>query len=321
MIKRDLRTSVLFALRSETRNLRVFRKRSRPGFPDCVVASAVLGTQTLSGFGQSFDPEEAAFIAIMELAERYIFLKADAGLLFQDTFLGRRKWSIKEIQKKHPMSINWLGNTTSGFAVHTKRSLAKENAISELVERHVVLKAQATKIKPTRMTQTNNTPASIDYYVWRGPLERFVVVARYRVQVGNCFGFGCSRDLEVARKKAFFEISPRILSLQILDFTELDTISPSKVFSFHLKESSVEEFFSSKDSKIPDVDVKLNLKNIWFREFSMPLSLRRCGIVGIQAVSPMMQPLFSGEWSQVVINPMAIPTIPPAIEKQFPMIG
>ncbi len=99
-----------------------------------------IGNKKYVGFGQSNNKDEAIYIAIMELVERYVL----------DTYENTKFFKLKrtgllsnyKVFRNYTVSDDRLHlSNSNGLAVHTSSRKAIENSLNEIVERHVVIKA------------------------------------------------------------------------------------------------------------------------------------------------------------------------------------
>ena len=275
--------------------------------------------QIFTAHGQEKNRDEAAFKCVMEAVERFV---VNAGLINKYSKYGAllgNSVSLQELESLFPYSKNWIGSSTNGVAAHTSHSQAKEAAINELIERHVVLKSLSQRIYPLEL---ESSEASLKFYGWKGPLGRFVVVAR-GILKGRCvYGLGCHKKLEEAKTKALAEVSPRLSLLQKSKSADLKVMSMSKNFLFHWYDDSTEtdNFFNDSAINMPNVDTHIKRSDIWTGNYTLNKELSGLGLSVVKAVSPRMQNLFFGEWSPDKLNPVAIP-LSTKLPQELHMIG
>ena len=292
--------------------------------PSMVSVSINYRGNYISGSGQAEHRDKATFIAFMEVLERMTLLGLREDLIYsKKLFLRRIKKTEAELIKKFPLSKNWIGTSSNGWAIHSNRQCAKENAIKELIERHVILKSLLSEIPPAKVKPpeilskyTIPLPMTYDFYAWSGPLGRYVVLMKCQLHDRSIYGIGCGKTLERAKKAAFFEASPRIAILHRSSFENLFVVTPSQNFLYHWYEDThwTEEFFNKTASTIPTVDSHILYKDFWLAEPTQNKFLKSLNLHIIKAVCPKVQTLFSGHWDSKYMNPKAV-----EIDAPFPL--
>lgn len=290
--------------------------------PKSVSIAAIIGGHELAGFGVAESKDKAAFCASMEVIERFIFHKSDFNEPFRQ--LGKyfsRNISFDQIADKFELDKNVFltTKTTNGLAIHTNRKEATESAIDELIERHVILKAMASRTSPHRESLEGGKcfefalPDGIeaDFFIWQGPIDRFVVILRLESNGRTCYGFGASRSLIAAKRKAFFEASPRIGILLTENESSIQKLLLGENFKEHFSKLcpwTKSWLENSSETEIPGIDTHLNIDSVFVQKINLPTELQelKSKIFAVRAVSPYMQPLFAGNWDHGKINKLAV---------------
>jgi hypothetical protein len=288
--------------------------------PYCCKLKINLRRQVLEAWGSGISKDEAAFKCTSELIERIIY-RFSSPKKFRSYMGAFSKYKdLSSIEKQYPYAKNWIGTTSSGIAVYSTLRGAKENALDELVERHVVLKALAKRISPLKtnppkIAENYELPKNInqDFYYWEGPLKRNVVITKVTID-GNKFmyAFGANKSLEVALKKAFLESSGMMIyAVNGLDENppETSNINPDAIRNYHLysKDKSVSDLLEGKKNQHCKIDENIKYRDIYFTKLDFPDFLGEIPpLVAVKIVSPYMQPLFFDKWKLNVINPLAI---------------
>ena len=284
---------------------------------------------SICGYGQAENKDRAIFIALMEVAERILLIDHSKIVYSKRKFLHTIKKNHLELIKTFPQSKNWIGNSSNGLAIHSNRNMAQQNALDELIERHVVLKSLISHIPPAKVTAPDvldkyviPSPIVYNFYAWAGPIGRYVVLLKCQQEGRSIYGLGCGTTLEIAKEKAFFEASPRISILHRSLDPSLVVMIPNKNFLYHWYEKAgqIEAFFKRTTDKIPHIDQSLSYNDFWFGEFTESKLLKHLNLYAIKSVCPKVQTLFSGHWNPKHINPEAV-----GVNHQFPkdmhMIG
>lgn len=282
----------------------------------------------ISSFGQGISKGEAVFKALMEATERYVLMTSSVPEFSNFGSILSRKRTHDDLTNLFPLAKNWIGNSSNGVSAHTSLREAKMSAIDELIERHVVLKAHFLNISPgvvesSLIAKEFSLPSiSLRFYAWRGPLNRFVVLASGTQGSRRVFGIGCHSSLEKAKSKAFLEISPRLALLEKDLEADLKVMALNKNFLFHWYEKSEEitTLLDSANSFVPVIDGELRKSDFWTGDFDLPPELRKIGISVVKAVSPKIQQLFTGLWEKEKINPEAL-QVEGSLPNEYHLIG
>lgn len=266
----------------------------------------------VSGYGQARERDKAIFIAFMEVLERILLSHSPELVYSKRKGFYKIKKEVSELLKSFSHSLNWIGKSSNGFAIHVNKHSARQNALNELIERHVILKALAShiapgKVDPPHMETPYQTSMTHNFYAWRGPLGRYVALMRCERGTQRLYGFGCGSTLEEAKQKAFLEASPRIVSL----YESLPSlvIIPNKnsFHHWHKETPWTEDFFKKATNQIPSVDSEISYRDFWFGEPKVKNEvLTKLNLYVVKAVCPKIQILFSGHWDLKYINPEAI---------------
>ncbi|MDH5580917.1 MAG: YcaO-like family protein [Bdellovibrionales bacterium] len=288
--------------------------------------------RVVDSWGSGLNRDEAAFKAFTELLERIYFYWGTEGL-YKSQGLFSKEYSLTELTEKYEGAKNFISPSTSGMAIHTNKSKAKENALTELIERHTVLKALVKKVNPQKLEQPNflseyklPTGLNISLYRWLGPFNTSVVLCE--VQKGNhrVYGLGSSPNLEEATKKAFLEVTGNIIYL--IHFKEIkEELTPKdKKYNFKYHLLGIGQEFSrllgASTSSTNPIDPQINKKDIYYTQITPPEFLQsKADLYCFRAICPLMQGLFTGDWQMDKLNPLAI-HISPSELPHFPhMIG
>ncbi len=97
---------------------------------------------------------------------------------------------------------------TNGVALHTKLESAKKNASAELIERHTLLHAQDTSMRPYYLFSSKG----ISFYAWKSVNNHWVVFCHFKTVNGFIFSHAASTDLLLAIIRSKHEISGKIVA-------------------------------------------------------------------------------------------------------------
>lgn len=262
-------------------------------------------------YGQGLQRDEAAFKAVMELVERYI---VDNGVKSDFVRLSNRKdrISFDQLKIKYPQVGKLLNHSSNGVSVHLDSESCIWSSTNELIERHTLLKAQACGITPFKLNgnhfaQKWNLPSRFEYscFLLKGGVGRFVCIAEAKSITKSCYGFGCAESIEKAIEKASMEMSSRLSLLCIGDFLEDELTILHPNFNQAYKRQTTAWLEQNEVSFVPSIDPHITAEDIWICELRHEF-FNKIGICAVQAVSPIMQPLFVGDWNFSVINKLAI---------------
>ena len=273
--------------------------------------------EQINGYGQAECKDKAIFIAFMEALER-IFIPQPKNLTYSKrSVLSFAQKSYGDLLQSFPQAKNWVEGSSNGFAIHSSRKMARKSALDELIERHVALKALVSQLSPAKVSPPKILthggyviPSHMTYelYAWSGPLGRHVVLFKCQMNSKVVYGLGCEKNLERAKEKAFFEASPRIIALHRSQNPSFVVFNTSKNFLYHWYENTgwTEEFLKKASHDIPSIDCHLSYSDFWFGEPPQNELLHQLGLHVVKAVSPKLQPLFSGHWKAQYMNPEAL---------------
>jgi len=278
--------------------------------------SATIDNVNYTGYGQEKNKDQASFIALMELVERFIVDKYEVGRYFQKRIFSRKYYKIQKDNSVVQKIFSRKPLSTNGVAVHTIKSKAIDGAINELIERHTILKSLCYGIVPSKIDASELTSElpkniAIDIYGWIGPMERKVIAIRCKKNGKKVYGFGCNKKLNTAISKACLEIFPRACLLSKYSKKTDPLLVLNKNFLFHWYENTewTDKYFNSAvlGKELPRVDQGITAKDIWVSEYIINNEeLRKTGIKAFVAVSDKMQALFTGEWCEEKLNNQAI---------------
>ena len=303
--------------------------------PYCYYVKTQLHGRIIEAWGTDLKKDLAVTKAVMELLERIFFSLAAPLSYKQLSIFGiKKEVSYRTLipNFQHPTSI--LGNTSSGIAIHQSNKKATINALNELIERHVILKAFNSHIIP-RKTQKFYLPQSeqlrvhhkinISFFFWRGPLRRYISVLRigHGEFPGHFYAFGCGEKLQIACQKAYFEGTGMILSLLGKKQYRLSVSNPlHKIQNTNLVNQSyyLDNFFSDDETTYTNnVDIHLKYSDFYTASITNILGISskfHC----MKVISPQMQPLFIDKWKDAHINYHAMTAINPEIKNEYSII-
>ncbi len=272
----------------------------------------ILG-ENLKCWGSGDTQDEASFKAIMELLERICFLNYWPLNFKESRLLFTKEKSVAQISKEYPRAQNWIGKTTSGWSIHSSPKKALQSSISELIERHTLLSAMTKEISSHRLSldevkekywsdfkyQTYKE-SSVDFFVIKGALNHYVTTCRLSTPQGPYFGFGSSPNLSLSIKKSFYEIAPKIP----YTYKQKDQRSIHEHSEFYFLENS-----DCKLQELAPIGETIK-KEHFFTSVTELTDLGHLfnGLKGIyiaQVISPVLQPMFKGNWSEGLVNPLA----------------
>lgn len=286
--------------------------------PHCFRLDASIDGHKFSAWGTARERDEAAAKCIAELLERICLRHSYPIIYRRAASLIPRAYTLADLQRRYPASRNWLGSTSSGVALHSKRSAAVMAGAAELVERHTVLKALAFKIPPLEQDAPSVVrefaiPAEIGlrFLLWRGALGLFVCVLQIRVRDGAYYSFGTGASPELAAEKAFFEGAGMIGFVPDEPVTADAVIRAGDLDSFqryhrYSNDRSTLEFLGQTTKVLREVDAENSWKDFYYSECAVPKFLEDIRpLVCVRVVSPLLQPLFFDLWKSEYLNPAA----------------
>lgn len=280
--------------------------------------------QVCVGMGCSTNPDEASFVSVMELVERLTFVShlKDKTEDWKFESAGNPSTvSSNELAQLYPSAHHWLGGSSNGLAIYTNASEATERAQSELIERHVILKALALNVSPRVVnmpTAKRNADEILDVtpYTWRGPNDHYVAILRGIKGQHRFYSYGAGKSEKLALEKAAREMDLK-LSIVRADFPDhLKFIFGSAHSQFHWSGSTPETdhfFEKAQSTSTPGIDTALGVNDLWVTRLALPdWFSTKLPLYAAKAVSPNMQQLFWGPWTDEIINPLALgkPTLP-----------
>ena len=113
--------------------------------------------RVIHGFGRGHSKDEAIFIGFMEVIERIILETSQGWTYSKKSLLSHPTKDKTELLSMFPESKSWIGNSSNGVAIHSNKEAARENALNELIERHVVLKSLLLRIHPIKLKDPRYT--------------------------------------------------------------------------------------------------------------------------------------------------------------------
>lgn len=305
----QLQNSILETLKKASLNNALFFKSSFDtefGYHKVSLATRINGYDYV-GFGAAKTKDQAALCATMELCERLVFNLADfeTGSLKQQKLFLKKSLSRTDFENLNSC-FNLYYKTTSGLAIHTDRTAAIENAADELIERHVILKSMALQIPPLK----DQSSEYCELYFWQGPIDRYIYLARKKVESKVIFGFGSSTDQNLAKEKSIREISQKLDVLNSHTLDSVKELSLPENAIFHFTKKSWTESWLNRESSVAAACVDTHLKKecLWVQAVGLPsiLSQFSSDLFAVKVISQEMQPFFVGEWDLAKINSVAI---------------
>lgn len=275
--------------------------------------SIIKNGEKIESWGTDHCKEKAILKSVMELLERVILSQYTPTKIYNKKgFFDRRVClDIWSLTKKYG-SNGWLNCTTSsGVAVHTSKKKASQNAISELIERHVIIKAFAQKISPHKVQDLNflkdyKIPKDINlsFYQWKGPLGHHVILCQITKNNRNLFAYGCSKCLKSALDKAFYEASSKVIYLTQMKDNSYQSLRSNKLTNYYEHNDAHDALDFLKDnSKENLVDVNFRKKDLYLAHYDLSfLSIPQKTLYCVRAFSPMLQSMFKGNWKNNIIN-------------------
>ena len=302
----SIANKVIAFLKKSDQNMKVsITTDKKIDLPYCVTISATVLGLEISTWGVDESLDTASTKAVMELYERFIFLNSKKSNTFtQIGFFGK----TVEASTFFEQGQDLISTSSSGYAAHTSMRCAVDSAIDELIERHVLLKAELLRIPPKRI-ETNSSRfshidgLSVDSFLWSGPLGRSIVVTRFVINGLTFYGFGCSEKMESAVEKSLLEAVPRLYYILNKNVDRIEDLPNENIhFYANLKSDASNMGKLLKlatlggDSKAPEVDTMLRKS-----DFFISLVAEKPFPV-VRAISKLVQPHFLGEWSIDKIN-------------------
>lgn len=261
-------------------------------------------------WGSSNDKDEAILKSLMELIERI-----EVSNYYPILFKNKKKKDFFYFQiESDLLPTQWLSMTTSGCAIHFKENKAKDNALKELLERHIVLYSIANDIGPKFLSSFNLSNINIELWEWK--TEKLSVVCsriKSKVYEGFYYYLGTAKNTKKAITKSILEATPLIITLQSCKEEVLDK---SKVNERIKKDASIKNIqdyhlftnidanarFFNKNNPQKEILLPPDSK-LFFHKYDTFLSRE---LSCIRYISPLTQPLFFGNWSEKYTNSKVI---------------
>lgn len=241
--------------------------------------------------------ELALLKAVVEFIERINIPRSD--LKYKKLKFGFKKYSEAQLQNQYPQCSNWNFNNSNGVALHTSLRAAKENALNEVIERHVILKAQIDKIAPFTY---NFEPSSINEqyfcnleikgHLWKAPLGRYVVALLIESEGKYLYTCACEKTQKEAEKKAFYEMSPNIVYFNSPNKTEIRGFD--------------NPIFLDNSPKTPVVASEVKKSDVFFSELNLIANNNM--LKGVKVVCPKMIALPMKNLTDECVNNFAVDT-------------
>jgi len=293
----------------------VYDQKDKRGLPTAVRFDAELNGEKFYSWGVDKDTNLAYFKALIELIER-VTLTNNCSIQFKERGLFKQSTSLKQISDTFRISTNFLHPANSnGVACHLSVHRARESALNELVERHVILSALILKIPPMRFNGSLSLklPASYDLraYFWQVQ-SFFISVSIVRLpKKGFLIGYACSRNLSKSVEKATEEVVSNVI------YNEDNKLIPDEEIS--IIPGNIQSFlnywkFSGDDRAIKFLESGVNknewnripkISNVYYSSLIIPSAIKNYSknLVCIRAISPEAQQLFFDHWNIKYINP------------------
>ncbi len=302
----SIANKVIAFLKKIDRNMKIsITTDKKMDVPYCVAISATVLGLEINTWGVDESLDTASTKAVMELYERFIFLNSKkSNTLTQLGFFGKTVDAGTFFEQGQDL----ISTTSSGYAAHISKKYAVDAAINELIERHVLLKAELLGIPPKRIAMSSNRfkcidELKVDSFYWRGPLGRSIVTTRFTIKGLTFYGFGCCKRIESALEKSLLEVVPRLYYILNKNIDRIEDL-PNENLHFYANLKSEESNMGKllklailgSDSKAPEVDTVLRKS-----DFFISLVAEKPFPV-VRAVSELVQPHFLGEWSIDKIN-------------------
>lgn len=273
--------------------------------PYCVSISAVVLDVEINTWGVDESLDTASTKAVMELYERFVFLNSKKPKTFTQLGILGKAVDASAFFEQHQ---DVVGSTSSGYAAHISKKSAIDSALNELIERHVLLKAELLGIPPKQIAIKSRRfngieGLDVDSFYWTGPLGRSIVTSRFTIKGLTFYGFGCGKKMEAAQEKSLLEAVPRLYYILNKNADRIEDL-PNENLHFYAnlksEESNMGKLLKSailgSDSKAPKVDTRLRKS-----DFYISLVTKKPFPV-VRAISKLVQPHFLGEWSKEKIN-------------------
>lgn len=322
----SIANKVIAFLKKSDQNMKISIKTDKKiDLPYCVTISATIQGSEINTWGVDESLDTASTKAVMELYERFVFLNVKRPKSY--TRLGIFGTTV-DISTYFEQGQNFISTTSSGYAAHITKNCAVNSAINELIERHVLLKAELLGIPPKQIDNNSSRYGSIDglsadSYLWSGPLGRSIVATRFKVNSLTFFGFGCSEKIELAVEKSFLEAIPRLYYFLNKNVKNIEDLRNENVHLYaNLKPEAsnmgklLRLAITENGSKAPAVDTKLRNSDFYVALVeNEPFPV-------VRAISKLLQPHFLGEWSKEKINPKAFNhCLPQSMPEGYHAIG
>ncbi len=262
--------------------------------------SASFEGNRLNAWGADRNESIALAKSLVELVER-IHIKV-IPISWKNVSSGEQI-SDNKIQNKWPILQSFL-QTSSGMAAHFNNKNAKQNALNEIIERHVITKAMLEGIKAKAIIN--------DIFLWKGPLKRHIALIRHNTGDGKyVYGTAASESEFGGVNAAKREISALIPwsqnSANISHLLKVATPNrPSEIQAYHIEQKRQIEIFETSNAEQQIISSHITLEDVWFADIPLLKSFEKTGIKIVRAFSPLMQPLYFGKLSDGPINPAAI---------------
>jgi hypothetical protein len=242
----------------------------------------------IESWGCDHSEQMANLKAIMELLERYYLSSTFEGM-FKKTSALSKATSCTDLQKQFGNRKFWYPQNTSGLAIHTSKNHAIKGAIAEVIERHTLLKAQAERI-PGFLIEANFECKRTKTLIWKGPIKHWVAASFYQTENGFLFGFGASRNQDLAARKSILELYPNIYWYNRKNnsfFNHNDGLSKAKEYFLNCTDFPF-EMTRDMNSTIA-IDQYIKKSDFYFSDFSFVLpKLLRPKLSLIRIVCPKL---------------------------------
>jgi hypothetical protein len=263
--------------------------------------SAIYEGRILNAWGADSNESLALSKALVELTER-IHLRTTP--FTWHNALSNKALTQDEVLLAWPILTAFM-QTSSGMAAHYNHKNAKQNALHEIIERHVITKAMLEGVAPKKIDS--------DSFNWNGPFQTNVALVRHQTKEQGSYLFGTAASFN---SKEALAIAARELSALIPWSQNSANIShllkvatpnrPSEIQAYHIEQKRQIEIFETSNAEQQIISSHITLEDVWFADIPLLKSFEKTGIKIVRAFSPLMQPLYFGKLSDGPINPAAI---------------
>jgi hypothetical protein len=245
--------------------------------------------------------------AIYEMVER-VFLKETfpQEYIYKKHFFSK-KLKVSQIEDRYEFARNYLPTHTNGLALHYDKRRAFDNALNELIERHVLMKTLAENISARKIfsQKIENFPTEIEYYVFDTVFHKKVVIAKVDIgENGVLMGTACDSSIDKAIVSARLELYPSLVWAKGKRSYDDEFENENKKAAINFGRSTC-WFSKGNEKKSIGPAIKKNDLFFSFPLLDLPKGLRE-KFVAARVFSPFIQQRVLGKWSNDKMNPAAI---------------